>query len=204
MPVLVPLALGLMSLVGTPPGPRAAPPTRDVQLIGFGLVVGLDGTGSRSPFTRQVVEDMTVRIFGPAPGRMRRIADRQLNDRPGPCRRPRDESAEGILGPMNCSAVLVTAVLPAATEKGGKVHLSVSSMDDATSLRGGVLLLTPLKGADGEVYAGGQGPLAVRPSDGGLVRTATIRNGGLVEVAVGVNRSVFTPPPGRGMKEDPR
>lgn len=115
---------------------------RGNQLIGFGLVVGLDGTGSRSTFTQQVAVDMvqrmgtTSQIFSPSP-------------------------AEGILRSTNNSAVMVTAEIGPWVRKGGKIDVTVSSMDDARSLQGGVLLLTPLKGADGEVYAVGQGSVSV-------------------------------------------
>lgn len=115
---------------------------RSNQLIGFGLVVGLDGTGSRSTFTQQVAVDMmqrlgvTTQIFSPSP-------------------------AESILRSTNNSAVMVTAEIGPWVRKGGRIDVTVSSMDDARSLQGGVLLLTPLKGADGEVYAVGQGSLSV-------------------------------------------
>lgn len=115
---------------------------RSNQLIGFGLVVGLDGTGSRSTFTQQVAVDMmqrlgvTTQIFSPSP-------------------------AESIIRSTNISAVMVTAEIGPWVRKGGTIDVTVSSMDDARSLQGGVLLLTPLKGVDGEVYAAAQGPLSV-------------------------------------------
>lgn len=115
---------------------------RGNQLIGFGLVTGLDGTGSRSSFTQQVAVDMmqrlgvTTQIFSPSP-------------------------TEAILRSTNNSAVMVTAEIGPWVRKGGKIDITVSSMDDARSLQGGVLLLTSLKGADGEVYAVGQGSLSV-------------------------------------------
>jgi flagellar P-ring protein precursor FlgI len=115
---------------------------RSNQLIGFGLVVGLDGTGSRSSFTQQVAVDMmqrlgvTTQIFSPSP-------------------------TESILRSTNNSAVMVTAEIGPWVRRGGKIDVTVSSMDDARSLQGGVLLLTSLKGADGEVYAVGQGAVSV-------------------------------------------
>jgi flagellar P-ring protein FlgI len=115
---------------------------RSNQLIGFGLVVGLDGTGSRSTFTQQVAVDMlqrlgvTTQIFSPNP-------------------------AESILRTTNNSAVMVTAEIGPWVRKGGKIDVTVSSMDDARSLQGGQLVLTQLKGVDGEVYAVAQGPMSV-------------------------------------------
>jgi flagellar P-ring protein precursor FlgI len=115
---------------------------RSNQLIGFGLVVGLDGTGSRSTFTQQVAVDMmqrlgvTTQIFSPSP-------------------------AESILRSTNISAVMVTAEIGPWVRKGAKIDVTVSSMDDARSLQGGQLILTPLKGADGEVYAVAQGNMSI-------------------------------------------
>ena len=115
---------------------------RGNQLIGFGLVVGLDGTGSRSTFTQQVTVDMmqrlgvTTQIFSPSP-------------------------AESILRSTNNSAVMVTAEIGPWARKGGKIDVTVSSMDDARSLQGGQLMLTTLKGVDGDVYAVAQGPMSV-------------------------------------------
>jgi flagellar P-ring protein precursor FlgI len=115
---------------------------RSNQLIGFGLVVGLDGTGSRSSFTQQVAVDMmqrlgvTTQIFSPSP-------------------------AESILRSTNNSAVMVTAEIGPWVRKGGTIDVTVSSMDDARSLQGGQLILTSLKGVDGEVYAVAQGQMSV-------------------------------------------
>lgn len=144
---------------------------RSNQLIGFGLVTGLDGTGSRSSFTQQVAVDMmqrlgvTTQIFSPSP-------------------------TESILRSTNNSAVMVTAEIGPWVRKGGKIDITVSSMDDARSLQGGVLLLTQLKGADGEVYAVGQGSLsvggfAVSGQAAGVqknqLNTGRIPNGAMVE-----------------------
>lgn len=115
---------------------------RGNQLIGVGLVVGLDGTGSRSTFTQQMAVDMmqrfgvTTQIFSPSP-------------------------AESIIRSTNISAVMVTAEIGPWARKGTKIDVTVSSMDDARSLQGGKLLLTMLKGVDGEVYAVAQGPMSV-------------------------------------------
>jgi flagellar P-ring protein precursor FlgI len=115
---------------------------RGNQLIGVGLVVGLDGTGSRSTFTQQMAVDMmqrfgvTTQIFSPSP-------------------------AESIIRSTNISVVMVTAEIGPWSRKGSKIDVTVSSMDDARSLQGGKLLLTMLKAVDGEVYAVAQGPLSV-------------------------------------------
>jgi flagellar P-ring protein precursor FlgI len=144
---------------------------RSNQLIGFGLVVGLDGTGSRSTFTQQVAVDMlqrlgvTTQIFSPLP-------------------------AEAVLRSTNISAVMVVAEIGPFVRKGGKIDVTVSAMDDARSLQVGTLLLTPLKGVDGQVYAVAQGGLsiggfAVAGQAAGIqknqLNVARIPNGAIVE-----------------------
>lgn len=115
---------------------------RSNQLIGFGLVVGLDGTGSRSSFTQSVAVEMmqrfgtTTAIFSSNP-------------------------ADSILRSTNNSAVMVTAEIGPYSRRGAKIDVLVSSMDDARSLKGGQLLMTPLRGADGQVYAVAQGPISI-------------------------------------------
>ena len=110
---------------------------RNVQLIGYGLVVGLNGTGDtqRSTFTLQSVTSMLKR-FGITV--------------------PQDD-----LRLRNVGAVMVTATVPGFAKEGGVTDVTVSSMGDATSLQGGTLLMTPLSGIDGTVYAMAQGALSV-------------------------------------------
>lgn len=111
---------------------------RENMLIGYGLVVGLDGTGDRirnTPFTRESLISMLERLG--------------VNVR------------SELVDTDNIAAVMVTASLPAFATQGTRVDISVSALGDAESLRGGVLLATPLQGADGEIYAVAQGSVAV-------------------------------------------
>lgn len=140
---------------------------RDNQLIGYGLVVGLHGTGDslrNAPFTRQSLEAMLERLG---------VNTRGFN-----------------LNTDNVAAVMVTANLPAFATQGTRIDVAVSALGDAESLQGGTLLVTPLLGADGEVYAIAQGPLAiggfsVQGDAASVVRgvptSARIANGALVE-----------------------
>lgn len=111
---------------------------RENQLIGYGLVVGLDGTGDRNQvkFTSQSVTNM-LRQFG-----------LQLDDNIDPKLR-------------NVAAVSVHASIPPLSGKGQAIDITVSSIGDAKSLRGGSLLMTPLRAIDGQVYAVAQGNLVV-------------------------------------------
>lgn len=112
---------------------------RENQLVGYGLIVGLDGTGDtlrNAPFTQQSIEAMLERL-----GINTRDARNIVTD--------------------NVAAVMVTADLPAFARHGSRIDVQVSAMGDAEDLRGGTLLVTPLYGADGEVYAVAQGPIAV-------------------------------------------
>ncbi|GAB4122417.1 MAG: flagellar basal body P-ring protein FlgI [Rhodothalassiaceae bacterium] len=112
---------------------------RENQLVGYGLVVGLDDTGDtlrNAPFTQQSIEAMLERLG--------------INTR---------NARNMVTG--NVAAVMVTADLPAFARHGSRIDVQVSSMGDAEDLRGGTLLVTPLYGADGEVYAVAQGPIAV-------------------------------------------
>ena len=112
---------------------------RSNQLVGYGLVVGLNGTGDKldsAVFTRQSLIGMLERLG--------------VNTR--------DQAAK--LQTKNVAAVMVTADLPAFARVGGRIDIAVSALGDASNLTGGTLLVTPLLGADGEVYAVGQGPLS--------------------------------------------
>jgi flagellar P-ring protein precursor FlgI len=112
---------------------------RDNQLVGYGLVVGLAGTGDRlrtAIFTRQSLVGMLERLG--------------VNTRDN----------EARLDTRNIAAVMVTANLPAFAQPGSRIDIAISSLGDATNLTGGTLIVTPLLGADGQVYAVAQGALA--------------------------------------------
>src|SRR6476660_1049350 len=111
---------------------------RQNQLIGYGLVVGLNGTGdtlNNIPFTKQSLQAMLERLG--------------VNTRGATMRT------------QNLAAVMVTASLPPFAAQGTRIDVTVSSLGDAKSLQGGTLLVTPLLGADGNVYAVAQGSLAI-------------------------------------------
>nr|WP_239002621.1 flagellar basal body P-ring protein FlgI [Rhodovastum atsumiense] len=112
---------------------------RENQLVGYGLVVGLNGTGDRldaAVFTRQSLIGMLERLG--------------VNTR----------DQEARLRTKNVAAVMVTAALPAFARPGSRIDVAVSALGDAKDLTGGTLLVTPLLAADGEVYAVAQGALA--------------------------------------------
>lgn len=144
---------------------------RDNQLIGYGLVVGLDGTGdqtTQTPFTTQTLTNMLANLGISLKG----ASNMQLK---------------------NVAAVMVTATLPPFERPGEAIDITVSSLGNAKSLRGGTLLLTPLKGADGQVYAMAQGNVAVggagASANGSKVQinqlaTGRIPSGAIVERAV--------------------
>lgn len=144
---------------------------RQNDLIGYGIVVGLNGTGDtvrNSPFTEDSLTYMLERLGVNVQGE--------------------------DIKPDNVAAVLVTASLPAFARNGSAVDVSVSSIGDAESLEGGMLIMTPLKGADGEVYAVAQGSIVVSGLDvkaeGARQRQGTptagaIPNGARVEREIG-------------------
>ncbi len=111
---------------------------RDNQLVGYGLVIGLQGTGDslrNSPFTEQSIRAMLQNLGIATEGGQARA--------------------------KNVAAVIVTANMPPFVQSGARIDINVSSMGDATSLQGGTLVMTPLKAADGEIYAVGQGSVIV-------------------------------------------
>src|SRR3954447_3045719 len=111
---------------------------RQNQLIGYGLVVGLNGTGdtlNNIPFTRQSLQAMLERLGVNVRGAQMRTG--------------------------NVAAVMVTANLPAFATQGTRMDVTVSALGDSKSLQGGTLLVTPLLGADGNVYAVAQGSVAI-------------------------------------------
>ncbi len=142
---------------------------RDNQLVGYGLVVGLNGTGDRlrsAVFTRQSLVGMLERL-----GVNTRDQERQLDTR-------------------NVAAVMVTANLPPFARPGSRIDISVSALGDSTNLTGGTLLVTPLLGADGEVYAVAQGAVATGAISArgagstvtrGVPTSGRIANGAIVE-----------------------
>ena len=140
---------------------------RENQLVGYGLVVGLNGTGdslNNSPFTRQSLQSMLERLGVNTQGENVRT--------------------------KNVAAVMVTANLPAFATQGSRMDVTVSAMGDSGSLQGGTLLVTPLLGADGEVYAIAQGSVSINgfKAQGdaatvvsGVPTTGRISSGALIE-----------------------
>ena len=147
---------------------------RSNQLVGYGLVVGLDGTGdqtTQTPFTSQSLAAMLQQLGVTLPA--------------------------GIsLQVKNIAAVLVTAQLPAFAQPGQAIDVVVSSIGNAKSLRGGTLIATPLKGADGQVYALAQGNLIVGGAGaaaGGSKVTINHLSAGRIPEGASVERAVATP-----------
>jgi flagellar P-ring protein precursor FlgI len=140
---------------------------RDNLLVGYGLVVGLNGTGDtlrNAPFTQQSLTAMLERLGVNTRGSQLKTA--------------------------NVAAVMVTASLPAFSAQGTHIDVTVSALGDATNLQGGVLLVTPLMGADGQVYAVSQGSVATggfaAKGEGasvvrGVPTNGRIANGAIVE-----------------------
>jgi flagellar P-ring protein precursor FlgI len=142
---------------------------RTNPLIGYGLVVGLDGTGDKAPFTTQTFKNMMAEFGITIPNGI----DPKLK---------------------NVAAVAITAEMPAFSKPGQHLDITVSSLGNAKSLRGGSLLFAPLKGADGQVYAIAQGNLVVggfgvQGNDGSKITVnvpsvGRIPNGATVERAI--------------------
>jgi flagellar P-ring protein precursor FlgI len=142
---------------------------RDNQLMGYGLVVGLAGTGDRrqTMFSAQSLTNLLERMGVSVPASAIRVA--------------------------NTAAVLVTATLPPFARIGNKIDVTVSAIGDAPSLQGGILVITSLKGGDGQVYAVSQGALVIGGYSAGRLGTSKsvnhptvgrIPNGATVERAV--------------------
>ncbi|NML32058.1 flagellar basal body P-ring protein FlgI [Paraburkholderia antibiotica] len=157
---------------------------RDNPLIGYGLVVGLDGTGdqtTQTPFTTQTLANM--------------LANLGISINNQAAGSSNSQSSLSNIQLKNVAAVMVTAVLPPFARPGEQIDITVSSLGNAKSLRGGTLLLTPLKGADGQVYALGQGNVAVggagASANGSKVQVNQLAAGRIASGAI-VERSVPT------------
>ena len=144
---------------------------RDNQLSGYGLVVGLDGTGdqtTQTPFTVQSIINMLGNMGVTIPPGTR-------------------------LQLRNVAAVMVTATLPPFSRPGQQIDVTVSSIGNANSLRGGTLIMTPLKGADGQIYAMAQGNLLVGGAGaaaGGAAQTINHLAAGRIPRGATVERAV--------------
>ncbi len=177
------LLAALLALSTLLPVPARAERVKDIagvagvrsnQLVGYGLVVGLDGTGdqtSQAPFTVQSIVNMLAKFGVTIPANV----NPQLK---------------------NVAAVTVTAELPAFAKAGQTIDVTVASIGNAASLRGGALLMTPLRGADGEVYAMAQGSVVVSGfgvsgRDGSRV-SVNVPSGGRVPNGASVEREVRT------------
>ncbi|HEX7440710.1 MAG TPA: flagellar basal body P-ring protein FlgI [Caldimonas sp.] len=147
---------------------------RSNQLVGYGLVVGLDGTGDQTtsaPFTIQSLNAMLQQMGVTVP-------------------------AGTTIQLKNVAAVMVTAQLPAFAQPGQSIDVNVSSLANAKSLRGGTLIATPLRGADGQVYAMAQGNMIVGgagASAGGSKVQINHLSAGRIPEGATVERSVPTP-----------
>jgi flagellar P-ring protein precursor FlgI len=152
---------------------------RENQIVGYGLVIGLNGTGDtlrNAPFTEQSLQSM-----------LDNMGINVRNDNTNSTARPT------TLRTRNVAAVMVTADLPPSIEPGERMDVTVSSLGDATSLLGGTLVMTPLRAADGAVYAVAQGSVTVagysvqgqaQSVSQGTPTAGRIPNGALVERAV--------------------
>lgn len=134
---------------------------RSNQLVGYGVVVGLNGSGdSKAEFTSKSIERMLDRLGMKVEGK--------------------------DIASKNVAAVIITAVLPPFARAGNKLDVTVSSLGDASSLKGGTLIQTPLRASDQQIYAVAQGSLLVGFSNTGVHETvARLPNGAMIERDVG-------------------
>jgi flagellar P-ring protein precursor FlgI len=146
---------------------------RDNQLVGYGLVVGLAGDGDKDPvYTKQTIANLLQRYGITVPAT--------------------------TLSSKNVAVVMVTADIPAFAKPGSRIDVQVASMGDAKSLQGGVLLQTPLLGADNKTYAVAQGPLAVggftagQGGPGGATTTKNIPTSAQISSGALVEREIQT------------
>ena len=161
---------------------------RDNQLIGYGLVVGLNGTGDGKNvnFTTQSVKSMLAR-FG-VNVKIYQMGKFELDKN--------NYQIPKKLDLKNVAAVMVTANIPAFSKPGQRIDVTVGSIGEATSLRGGSLLLSRLRGADGEVYAMAQGSLAVGGlgvSAAGSKITVNVPTVGRIPAGATIEREVASP-----------
>ena len=150
---------------------------RDNPLLGYGLMVGLDGSGDQTtPFTTQSLNNMLSQLGITVP--------------PG-----------STMQLKNVAAVMVTATLPPFARPGQTIDVTVSSLSNAKSLRGGTLLMTPLKGSDGQVYALAQGNMVIggagASAGGSKVQVNQLSSGRIPAGAI-VERAVESPLGGDG------
>jgi len=178
LPLLTTIVLAVAALVA--PSASAAPRIKDIvtvenvrpnQLVGYGLVVGLAGSGDRlrnAPFTEESLQAMLERMG---------VATRGIN-----------------LQSQNVAAVTITATLPPFARAGSTIDVQVAAIGDASSLQGGTLLAAPLKGMDGQTYAMAQGQVAVSgfkaqgaaaKINRGVLTSARIAGGAIIEREVG-------------------
>lgn len=146
---------------------------RDNQLVGYGLIVGLDRTGDskNAPFTTEammaILENFGISMKDEMAGK--------ANIKSSVSEKFRLEIREKIRT-RNIAAVMVTATLPPYRSPGDKIDVNVASIGDASSLEGGILLQTPMKAADGNVYAVAQGPISIGGYNRGTDKIKIVKN----------------------------
>lgn len=142
---------------------------RSNQLVGYGLVVGLMGTGdSKTEYTNKSVARMLDRLGM--------------------------KVQEGNAASKNVAAVIITAELPAFARAGNRIDVTISALGDASSLKGGTLIQSPLRGADQQIYAVAQGPLLIGEGSNSHLTVGRVPNGAMIERDLGQefsNRKMF-------------